>query len=384
MTQTNLLACVLVSTCCGLALAQEGGGADAPGGVAVDDAEVEGEVAHVDTSVPAPVTTETLHRVTLNFENDKLAGTDRFYTNGFKLAYQRTDVGPISHFVNDAINLIPFLQARPLAWGFVFGQDIYTPEDTEQELLIPDDRPYGAWLYGGFTLTRGNERRDGKPPESGVLFQDRIELLIGVIGTDALGEEVQNNWHRFINVATSKGWRNQLHSELGVELYTQRKWLLKVWPSEGLIPGSDFLPHIGLAIGHPFTHFSIGGTFRFGWNLGNDFGPVQRIASAGFDKPYDFEGVRFYVFARLEGRLVAWNAFIQGNAYHEDRARPSVNGVVEPVHIEVERLVADFELGAVLQIYGFEISLTNIFRTREFEEQDDSFVFGALQASFTF
>lgn len=345
----------------------------------------EGETAPVDSGVAA-VTSErpTLHRVTFVVENDKFAGTDRFYTNGFKLAYQRTDVGPVSHFFNDAINLIPFLKAEPLAWGLVFGQDIYTPEDTETTLLIPNDRPYGAWMYGGVTLTRGNAPADGEQPEEGFLFQDRIELLIGAVGTGALGRQVQNNWHEIINVAKAKGWRNQIHTEFGMELYTQRKWLLKVWPSEGFVPGSDFLPHVGIALGHPFTHFRIGGTFRFGWNLGNDFGPVQRIASCGFDRPQAFDGIRFYVFTRLEGRLVLWNAFIQGPAYHQDRERPSINGVVESVHVDVERLVADFEVGAVLRIYALEISLTNTFRTREFEQQGNSFAFGAIQVSLTF
>jgi hypothetical protein len=366
MTRTCSPLLLLALLVPGLALAQEPGGDGAP-----PETETEAE-------------TETLNRVTVVSENDKFAGTDRFYTNGFKLAYQRTDVGTLSHLFNDALNLVPFLKAKPLAWGLVLGQDIYTPEDTEQTLLIPNDRHYGAWLYGGVTLTRGNVPAEGEQPEEGFLFQDRVELLFGVIGVDALGRQVQNNWHEVINVATSKGWRNQLHTEVGVQLYTQRKWLLKVWPSEGVVPGSDFLPHVGLALGHPFTHFTIGGTFRFGWNLGEDFGPVQRIASAGFDRPRKTEGAQFYVYGRVEGRLVLWNAFIEGNAYHSDRERLSTNGIVENVHLDMERFVADFEVGAVLQLWRFEISYTNVFRTREFERQADSFVFGAIHVSLTF
>lgn len=334
---------------------------------------------------PEPAEREVLSRFTVMSENDKFAGTDRFYTNGFKLAYQRTDVGSVSTFFSEVVNLIPFLRAKPLAYGFVVGQDIYTPEDTEERRLIPDDRHYSGWLYGGVTLTRGNAPQLGEEPlEAGqALFQDRIELLFGVIGVDALGRQVQNNWHEFINVATSKGWRNQLRSEPGFELYAQRKWLLKVWHGEGAIPGADFLPHVGAALGHPFTHFSIGGTFRFGWNLGEDFGPVQRIASAGFDRPRKTEGVQFYAYARIEGRLVGWNAFIQGNLFHNERRRLSTRGIRERVHIEVERVVADFEVGLVLQLWRFEISYTNVIRTREFEEQKDTFVYGAIHGSIT-
>ncbi len=328
---------------------------------------------------------KVLSRLTFLYENDKFAGTDRFYTNGIKGAYQRTDVGAVSAFFNDAINLIPFARAKPLSYGFVVGQDIYTPEDTEETRLIPNDRPYSGWLYGGVTLTRGNSPREGAPKldPGTALFQDRIEILFGVIGVDALGRQMQNNVHETINVATAKGWRNQLRSEPGFEIYSQRKWLLKVWPNSGWLPGSDFLPHVGFALGHPFTHFSIGGTFRLGWNLGEDFGPVQRIASAGFDRPRKTEGVQFYFFARVEGRLVGWNAFVQGNLFHTKRRRLSSRGVIEDHDIEVERFVADFELGAVLQLWRFEIGYTHAFRTREFEEQQDSFIFGAVHASIT-
>lgn len=341
------------------------------------------EEAAVSSATAGPVASETLHRVTIIAENDKFAGTDRFYTNGFKLAYQRSDVGTIAGFMNDVISLIPFLDAEPLAYGFVFGQDLYTPEDTEQTLLIPRDRPYGAWLYGGVSLTRGNRRVEGQPAP-GFLFQDRIELLAGVIGTGALGETVQNNWHQILNVDTSKGWDNQLKTEFGIQLYTQRKWLLKVWPWDGWFPGADFLPSVGTALGTVFTHLSIGGTFRFGWNLGDDFGPVQRIASAGMDTLTAPRGFRFYLFARVEGRVVLWNAFLDGNVYRGQRERPSIEGVGQRHHIESELFVADLELGAALQIWWFDVSFTSVTRTREFEEQRDTFTFGAVHVSFTF
>lgn len=329
------------------------------------------------------VSSPTLQRVTLIFENDKIAGTDRFYTNGFKLAYQRSDVGPISQLWNDLIGLIPFLDAEPLAYGFVLGQNIYTPEDTQERRLIPLDRPYGAWLYAGVTLTRGNRRREGEPPPA-VLFQDRIELLGGTIGRGALGKQIQNQWHRTLSVDTSKGWSNQLRTEAAGQLYMQRKWLLKVWPFDGVVPGADFLPHVGLAVGTVFNHLSIGGTFRFGWNLGDDFGPVQRIASAGMDMLTAPRWPRFYLFARVEGRAVLYDALIEGPLFRPPTKKLSINGVVERHHIDMEHFVADLEGGAALQLWWFDLSFTVVNRTREFEQQRDSFVFGAIQLSVTF
>ena len=330
-----------------------------------------------------PPETPVLDRVTVLVENDKFAGTDRFYTNGFKLAYQRNDIGLISRVMSDFISLVPFLKAEPLAYGIVFGHNIYTPEDTEQRLLIPRDRPYGAWLYGGFSITRGNQGQEGEPPPP-FLFQDRIEVLGGVIGTAAQGEQVQNNFHRLINVDTSKGWHNQLKSEFGLQVYMQRKWLLRVWREEHSGIGADFLPHFGAAIGNVFTHASIGGTFRFGINLGDDFGPVQRIASAGLDTLSRPDSLRLYVFGRIEGRGVLFNAFLDGNLFRGPVSELSVNGVVETHDINRERFVADFEAGIVAQIYWLSVGFTSVTRTREFEEQRDTFTFGAVHVSATF
>ena len=340
--------------------------------------------APVSSSSAAPSESATLHRVTVLVENDKFAGTDKFYTNGFKLSYQRDDVGSISTFFSDLISLIPPFKARPLAWGLVLGQDIYTPADTEETRLIPNDRPYGAWFYAGLTLTRGNRPRPGEERPA-ILFEDRIELLFGAIGEAAQGEEVQNNWHRIINVSLSEGWDNQLKSEVGVQLYLQRKWLIDLWRGEGLLPGADFQPNLGGALGTVFTHLSVGGTFRFGWNLGDVFGPPQRIASAGLaalTPPPDH--VRFYVFGRLHGRIVLHNAFIAGGVFRAPVRELSINGVIERHDIDYERFVADFEVGAVLEWRWLQIGLTSVTRTREFDEQPDSFTFGGIHVQLTF
>lgn len=337
--------------------------------------------AEIEVSEPA-----LLQRVTLMWENDKAGGTDRFYTQGSKIAYQRNDPGWFSYLLNDLFSLLPFWKATPLAWGVVAGQNIYTPEDTEERRLLPNDRPYGAWLYLGFSLTRGNSPTDPERVGGPILFEERIVLDLGLIGHSALGRQVQNNVHEAINVATAKGWRNQLKSEFGFQLYYQRKWLVQLQrePGEGL--GVDFLPHFGGALGNVFTNLSLGATLRVGWNLGqDDFGPAQRIASAGLDSLREPRSVpRVYAFARVEGRGVLWNAYIDGNLFRSPVRRLSVNGVVERHHVEREHFIADFEVGVVFNWHGVDCGFTLVTRTREFEAQRNSAVFGALHFALTF
>lgn len=329
-----------------------------------------------------PATDLDLVRFTLFLENDKFVGTDRFYTNGFKLALQSTDLGPVSRAVSRLLSVIPILDARPLDWGLTVGQEIYTPEDVSQPLLIPNDRPYGAWLYGGVFLTRGNRPGPGEAAPR-VLFEEQIVLQLGALGESGQGEAVQNNWHKVLRVEESKGWDNQLGSEVGVQLYYGRKFLFQaLGTSDGL--GADLLPHIGIAAGSVFTFAALGVTVRLGWNAGRGFGPAQRIASAGLDAVAAQEGLTVYAFARLEGRAVLWNAFIDGTLVRDARYRPSVNGIVERVDVTREIFVADLDLGIMFAWGPFAVTFTAIRRTREFEEQEDSFRFGVIHVQLTF
>ena len=68
-------------------------------------------------------------------------------------------------------------------FGISLNQKIYTPEDIKETKLITDDRPYAGWLYVGLSANYKTESRS-----------HTLELDLGVIGPDSLGEEFQNNF----------------------------------------------------------------------------------------------------------------------------------------------------------------------------------------------
>ena len=53
---------------------------------------------------------------------------------------------------------------------------------------------------------------------------DSRRALILDPGPAALGEEVQNNFHRLINGDRVNGWNNQLRNEPGLTLTYERRW----------------------------------------------------------------------------------------------------------------------------------------------------------------
>src|SRR2546426_6037625 len=87
--------------------------------------------------------------LSLTWDNDATAGSDKHYTQGARISYlSKDDAMPqwLLHFANwpPAIGFDP--EARK--FSLAFSQEIYTPENLSTTALIPDDRPYAGWLYG--------------------------------------------------------------------------------------------------------------------------------------------------------------------------------------------------------------------------------------------
>ena len=89
----------------------------------------------------------------VQWENDRIANTDRHYTNGFRLSLVSEAVDSDPEWAKDILETIyPFANLRKGRVGAAFGQSIFTPEDTSATALVVNDRPYAGWLYGGISV----------------------------------------------------------------------------------------------------------------------------------------------------------------------------------------------------------------------------------------
>jgi hypothetical protein len=78
------------------------------------------------------------------------------------------------------------------------------------------------------------------------------------------------------------------------------------------------------------------------------------------------------VFAGLEGRAVLYNIFLDGNTFTDSHS------------VDKETWVGDVQAGVVVQWNRFRITYTQIFRTKEFEGQDDGDLYGSVSLSYRF
>jgi len=312
----------------------------------------------------------------LYLENDIFAGTDRHYTNATRLTWLSSDLTEYDEDTRLPRWGLPLIRKLPLInrpsfqrnVGLSLGQNIYTPEDISRRDLIKDDRPYAGWTYLSLTFHVKNVTR-----------MDVFEVTLGIVGPSSLAKETQRTVHRWVDSKEPKGWDHQLRNELGFTIGWQRNWrLFSTGMGSGF--GFDFIPHIGGVAGNVATFANIGGELRIGYNLPIDFGTSFIRLGSGIEAPVDRTDPRLrrrknfgiHLFADVDGRAVARNIFLDGNTWKESHS------------VDRKRLVADMAAGIAILYKRLKLSYAHVYRTKEFDGQDQSQLFGSVTLAITF
>ncbi|NKB49412.1 MAG: DUF2219 family protein [Alphaproteobacteria bacterium] len=306
---------------------------------------------------------------TAQFENDRIADTDRHYTTGMRVNWVSDRATDSPLWAKNLLDKIyPLADLRAGRVGLALGHNIFTPEDTATSSLLVDDRPYAGWLYGGISAHAETSRTiAGRTVDT----LDTVELDIGVVGPWALAEEVQNNFHELINVSRSNGWHHQLENEPALLFVAERRW--RPAPLTLGATEADIIPHMGLSLGNVMTLANAGATLRFGQDLDVDFGPPHvRPTLSGLAAVSGGTDFAWYLFAGAEGRIVARNIFLDGNTFANSHS------------VDKIPLVADIQTGAAIVVNDIRLAFTHVFRTREFEGQRRADRYGAVSLSARF
>ncbi len=296
-------------------------------------------------------------------ENDWFAGTDRHYTQGLRALYLGAESGVPCGLRDFAV--LGF-RAETWRWGVEVGQQIFTPENLKAKLPQAYDRPYAGWLYAGLAL-----QRRGVTSGAGLPVLENVQLQVGIVGPAALAKEEQNAAHFLGGFGRAAGWRNQLGNEPGCALKYQRMWRLS--PEGRRDWGAELLPHAGASLGNVDTSARLGGTFRVGWRLPDDFG-VQTIDALGLAAGgrAGRAGQRRwggYVFVRPEARVVGYNEFLDGSLVRDG---PCVGR---------RPFVGDIQGGVVLVLARLDLAFTVGYRSAEFYGQHCEDAYGSIAVS---
>lgn len=303
--------------------------------------------------------------LSFSYENDLIGdGKDRYYTSGVRATYYNVN-SEVPTFIEDAANALPGFEINATTSTFYsLGQNIYTPSEIDTRNPDGDDRPYAGWLYGSLGLASVTEDH-----------VDEVELTLGVVGPEALGEQTQKFIHSHITDSpTPKGWNNQLEFEPGLILSWQRRWPGGLNGDWSVDFGNDFRlraePSVNVSVGNVYTYAGTGMMFTFGpyQDVLQDTPPRVKPSMSGsgyFDVPD--QDWSWYLFSGVSGRAIARNIFLDGNSFDSDS--PSVDKI--PV-------VGDAVAGVALTFHNYRLSYTANYRTKEFEDQPDDTFFGSI------
>ena len=315
-------------------------------------------------------TTRLSTRATVNvrIDNDMFGGMgqDQGYSNGFLVSA----VSPnLADYTDDPCLPRPARRLnRHLAWlqpdGFdeqnmIFGvgQLLYTPTDRNRTDLIADDRPYAAALL----LSFGYNARKG----------DRLrttQLRLGMVGPSAFGEQVQNRWHDVIGSDRFDGWDHQLRDEPVLQLIHERRKRLGRRETPGGW-GWDLTRHWGGSLGNFATYANVGGEWRFGLRLPDDFGTAPLRPAGENNAPVrvlaDFRW-NGHLFVAVDARWVLYDITLDGNTFKSSHS------------VDKRPMVADIGYGVALHRGHWRFALARYHRTREFDGQEDIPVYGTF------
>ncbi len=299
--------------------------------------------------------------VTMAWENDAFASTDRHYTNGLRIALQ---LPAPSSFASWAAR-----GRRTCDVGLVVGQQMFTPEDVRSSSRVLDDRPYAGWLYAGIVL----RMRGGGPwdePDSRPVL-DTFEVDVGVLGAWSAAESTQRFVHKVTGGKQSAGWKHQAREAPALQL----SWLRQVRAARVHLPLAlelDVTPHVGVAAGSFMCAVRAGATVRVGRGIPPDFGGMDDDAlplpiPIG-EVPAPRPAFGAWLVVRGDARASFFDASLDGTPFRDD-----------VLHVRRELLVGSLEVGVMFSFFErVLLGYTHTIRTPEFIGQGGPDMFGAL------
>ena len=243
-------------------------------------------------------------------------------------------------------------------WKFKVQQNMYTPDDITRYDHIEGDRPYCGMLIGGI----GKELF--KKPTEFSPWTHYLEVNFGMIGPSAHCKETQRLIHKWLDCREPNGWDNQLHDEFVVNAQWWTKYnyyMFDKWVA--------LVPRGGAAVGTIQDFGELGCDLKVGWNLENDVGNTISFSSYPLKKSHWYDNMVLYVYAGMSERVYLYNHILQGSLFqNKDR----------DLGVQIETLVGQAQVGAVLKLYGLYVTWYGVFRTKEYCDQKKAPDYGGL------
>ena len=275
----------------------------------------------------------------INFDNDILNYTDRFYTNGIRIEV----ISPAFQYFPVSRLMVPYRRSGINYYGLSLVQNMYTPSTTKKEGILYGDRPYSSYLYlGTYKITNDPVHR----------FRQKSEMDIGVIGSYSLGEYVQKSFHSEVPTNTVPlGWEYQIKNDLVLNYsLAYEKGIFESRSFDMILNGAGCL-------GTLYTNISGGFMLRTG--VLNPYFANLGIQKRKLNMQQGLRDFQFFFFIKSSGTLVGYDATLQGGLFNKTSVY-TINGSY------ISRAVFEGSAGITLVYRGMRIDAEQFLLSPEF------------------
>ncbi len=290
--------------------------------------------------------------ITVITDNDNydLGFTDRYYSNGFIIQYNK--VATKKAAATDK-KILRFEAAHKVYNPFVNNRSV-------EHVLNNMDRPYAGWLYASAGITRISNKQN-------ILLYG---AAVGIMGPGALGKQIQNGWHKIIGIYTTYGWEYQLHNEVGLNFAAEYYHSL-IKADEG--KNISLHTVVKGTLGNTFTNTSAGVLLKTGWlNKENETGYWSGNLGASSKT---FKRNEFIFFLEPVLQYQAYNATVQGALFKKDKG---------PFTTGIQSIVFQTKTGIMVTGNRFGFRWYYTFRTREGSMMKKGEQWGSIGATIRF
>ncbi|MDB9888318.1 lipid A deacylase LpxR family protein [Polaribacter sp.] len=274
---------------------------------------------------------------------------DRYYTNGMFLTFR--------HLSKKTKNK---LEKTIFEWEV--GHKMYSPFKATVSDISMHDRPFAGYLYGSF----GKQR----------VYKNKIltlNLQLGVIGPNALGEELQDLIHQYFNFKKAIGWKHQIKNAPGINLKgSYRQGFIKVSTSHFDLTWTNHAQ-----IGTVFTNLSTGFFTRIGML------PLQEMMnSIAFNTSLNNSNTGYksekeaFLYAKTTVHYTLYDATLQGSFLNK---RSEITNKITPFHLGLE-------FGVSVDFHQLNLRYAYIYTGRKSEglRFNNGNYYGSIQLSYLF
>jgi hypothetical protein len=243
-------------------------------------------------------------------------------------------------------------------------QNIYTPNQHTHN-AVKGEHPYAGYLaLGGAYLTRGEN------------FGNAIELQLGTTGNPSLARYAQNNLHEACGLETWEGWRDQVPSEVTVQLAARQNFRLP-WASTTFSNGweTDGTFVLREEVGTASIRGGVGISVRYGRNL-----PPSMMTNGNHPATYGLSLLEKPNFNPNEASY-----FLVGEAYVDYVAHDiSIDGgVFHHFDQTCSRMPwqGEFRLGVGVSYQGIDYFAGGVYFTDSYRRQAETSLLGTFSIS---